>query len=144
MAKKDLFQEPYDESTLVKLSIFENYCSEWFPTFVHNQNSNVYIIDFFAGKGYDSQRTPGSPIRILTQILNYLKYIFKNRIQVNVILNEKDGDNFNSLKSNVERFINQNQDLRRSNFNINVTNNDFEECFTSNYSNLLNNPCLLY
>lgn len=36
MAYKDLHEEPFDDSTIAKLEIFEDYAKAWIPTFVMN------------------------------------------------------------------------------------------------------------
>ena len=68
MPYKDLHEEPFDESTIAKLEMFENYAQEWIPTFVMKSAPKICIFDFFAGTGYDKTRAAGSPIRILNKI----------------------------------------------------------------------------
>ena len=34
MARKDLFRKPFDEGTIDKLEIFEDYFKEWLPVFI--------------------------------------------------------------------------------------------------------------
>lgn len=65
MPIKDLHEKPFDESTIAKLEIFEDYAQAWIPTFVMQNTATICIFDFFAGTGYDKNGVPGSPIRIL-------------------------------------------------------------------------------
>ena len=47
MATKNLHDHPFDEGTLIKLEIFEDYLKEWFPTFVMSHaDSDIWIFDF--------------------------------------------------------------------------------------------------
>ncbi len=65
MAVKDLHDKPFDQGTLTKLEIFENYTQAWIPVFALTKGSQIFIVDFFDGTGYDINGIPGSPIRIL-------------------------------------------------------------------------------
>ena len=65
MSIKNLHDKPFDESTIAKLEIFEDYAQAWIPTFVMQGVSNICIFDFFAETGYDKNGVAGSPIRIL-------------------------------------------------------------------------------
>jgi len=56
MAKKDLFEKPFDDGTISKLEIFEDYFKEWLPVFISRKEiiwNNIQIFDFFAGEGKD-------------------------------------------------------------------------------------------
>lgn len=57
MASKNLHNEPFDESTIAKLEIFEDYAQAWIPTFVMQAKPVICIFDFFAGTGYDKVET---------------------------------------------------------------------------------------
>jgi len=65
MPYKDLHEEPFDQTTIAKLEIFEDYAQAWIPTFVMRGDSIICVFDFFAGTGYDINGVPGTPIRIL-------------------------------------------------------------------------------
>ncbi len=65
MSIKNLHDKPFDESTIAKLEIFEDYAQAWIPTFVMQGIPTICIFDFFAGTGYDKNEIAGSPIRIL-------------------------------------------------------------------------------
>ena len=86
---KDINKMPYDEATLTKLEIFEQYLVAWLPVFIHTPHtSKAMIWDFCAGSGYDSIDTPGSPIRIVKRIDDYRGQIFKNNIHIDILLND--------------------------------------------------------
>ena len=65
---KNLHEKPFDDTTIAKLEIFEDYAQAWIPTFVMAGDPEICIFDFFAGTGYDINGIPGSPIRILKKI----------------------------------------------------------------------------
>lgn len=65
---KNLHEKPFDETTIAKLEIFEDYAQALIPTFVMSGDPDICIFDFFAGTGYDKNGVPGSPIRILKKI----------------------------------------------------------------------------
>lgn len=72
MPAQDLHQRPFEESTVTKLEIFEQYLTAWLPTFLFSRNSQaITICDFFAGPGHDINQTPGSPLRILKALEKY-------------------------------------------------------------------------
>ncbi|MBC7798113.1 MAG: hypothetical protein H7Z37_14675, partial [Pyrinomonadaceae bacterium] len=77
MAQKDLHEKPFDDSTIVKLEMFEDYAQEWIPTFVMQNTSTICIFDFFAGTGYDKNGIAGSAIRILEKIKEQVISIFQ-------------------------------------------------------------------
>ena len=65
MPTRNLHDRPFDEGTIVKLDIFEDYLKEWLPTFVMSHaDGDIWIFDFFAGTGRDVVGAAGSPIRI--------------------------------------------------------------------------------
>lgn len=88
MPAKDLHDDPFDETTIAKLEIFEDYAEAWLPTFVLNKAPVLCIVDFFAGTGYDKKGVEGSPIRILKKIKQFLEWIFKNDTKIKVYFNE--------------------------------------------------------
>ena len=88
MAYKDLHDEPFDEGTIFKLELFEDYAQAWIPTFVMSSYKEIWIFDFFAGTGYDLNNVPGSSIRILKQLTNQVGNIFQKEKKINVCFNE--------------------------------------------------------
>lgn len=74
MSSAGFHEKPYDAGTLTKLKIFELYVQAWIPVFVSRPEPpfcELHIFDLFCGPGTDSDGTPGSPLRILNQILSY-------------------------------------------------------------------------
>ena len=80
---RDLFRKPFDDGTVDKLQIFEDYFKEWLPVFIVRKEilwNEIQIFDLFAGEGMDVNGVLGSPIRIL-KVLNEFNDLFKrNRI----------------------------------------------------------------
>lgn len=148
MAAKDLHDHPFDEGTITKLEIFEDYLKEWLPTFVMSRaDSDIWIFDFFAGPGRDITGTAGSPIRTLQQIKAQFGNIFQKRCKVHVCLNEYDSAKFNTLKQCCEKFINDNSELKRL-YNkylfLIFHNDDFAELFPNYYRIIYSNPSLIF
>lgn len=59
MARKDLHDKPFDQTTIAKLEIFQDYAQAWLPTFVMKGADTICIFDFFAGTGYDKNGIEG-------------------------------------------------------------------------------------
>ena len=65
---KNINKDPFDEATQLKLEIFRECFREWLPVFIHNPTiEKIYIYDFFAGSGTDSEGNPGSPLILLNE-----------------------------------------------------------------------------
>ncbi len=79
MPYKDLHESPFDETTIAKLEIFEDYAQAWIPTFVMSGVDTICIYDFFAGTGYDKNGVEGSPIRLLNKIKEQIGNIFQKK-----------------------------------------------------------------
>lgn len=130
----DLHSKPFDEGTKIKLSIFKNYLNEWAPVFFEPKIvrwNRINIFDFFAGPGYDSTNFEGSPVIILNKIRRYFKQINNKKLEVNVILNEKDEKKYNNL-------IKICDDFKSLPINIITRNLKFSEAFLE-FKNLMNN-----
>ena len=141
MPIKDIFDNPFDEGTLVKLEIFEKYFEEWLPTFIMGQYSRpIQVFDLFAGSGYDKNSAAGSPIRILKVINKYRGNLAKKSKKVYLFLNDSDKDKINQLKENVDAKINELS--LKSLVNINFSSYHFRECLEL-YKKELNNGCNL-
>lgn len=140
---KDIHAKPFDEGTLVKLELFEEYAKEWIPTFVMSHYKEIWIFDFFAGTGYDKVGIAGSPIRILKQIKNQIGNIFQKRIKINVCFNEYDLDKYNELVDSCKKYLDDNQDVRRA-ISVHYRNCDFAELFPKCYKTICDYPSLVY
>ncbi len=128
MPYKDLHDEPFDESTIAKLEIFEDYAQAWIPTFVMQGVSNICIFDFFAGTGYDKNGVAGSPIRILKKIKEQVIPIFQKKVKVIVYLNEFKRKKFELLQKGCADYLEENDILKRA-VEIKFFNKDFENLF---------------
>jgi three-Cys-motif partner protein len=114
MAYKDLHGEPFDETTITKLEIFEDYAEAWIPTFVMQPAFNeIHVFDFFAGPGYDKNGVPGSPIRLLNKINTFLGQFLNTKTKIVLHLNEFEPNKVNQekfelLKKNCDEFLTAN------------------------------------
>jgi three-Cys-motif partner protein len=148
MAIKDLHETPFDETTISKLEIFEDYAQAWIPTFVMQGISTICIFDFFAGTGYDKEGVPGSPIRILKKIKEQIGHIFQKKVKVILYLNEfepgkKDQTKFQLLQKACLEFLEKNKDVNRA-IEIKFSNKDFEEIFPDLLPLIKQFPSLVY
>ncbi|MCQ2305079.1 MAG: three-Cys-motif partner protein TcmP [Bacteroidales bacterium] len=145
----DLHRKPFDEGTITKLEIFENYASEWLPTFIMSYtNSDLWIFDFFAGTGYDSTGVAGSSIRILQQVDKQVGNIFSQNIRINLCFNEYDKDKFALLQNSCNEFVEKNNGLKRlqdsQHLVLKYRNCDFADLFPKTISTIQKCPSLLY
>ena len=148
MPYKDLHEEPFDEGTIAKLEIFENYAQAWIPTFVMQKIPTICIFDFFAGNGYDKNGIPGSSIRILEKIKGHIGYIFQNKVRIKVYVNEFEPQKsiqkkFELLKAACSEFLERNKNVDAA-IEINYSNKDFEVLFPELISEIRQYPSLVY
>lgn len=144
MASKNLHADPFNESTIAKLEIFEDYAQAWIPTFVFQKGvQTICIFDFFAGPGYDKNGIAGSPIRILKKISEQLRRILQKNVKVQVYLNEFEPNKFKFLKKACEDFLASNDDLKIA-IQINFFNEDFEKLFSKLLPKIKEFPALVY
>jgi len=145
MANKDLHDEPFDEGTLVKLEIFEDYLQAWLPTFI--MQANLYpvicVFDFFAGTGYDKNGIAGSPIRFLNKLNEQLNIIIENKIKIRLILNEFNLIKFNQLKNACQELLFNNSNLNKA-IEVSYYNEDFDSIFPKLKSSINQYPSLVY
>lgn len=140
----DHHRQPYDEGTLCKLKLFEKYAEAWIPTFVMSKCSDIYIYDFFAGTGKDSNGVPGSAIRLLYQIKSQAGNIFKTKTKIHLVLNELDAVKYATLKSHCEAYIVENPILQRLPFDIEYCNEDVASLFQKKINQMRKYPALVY
>src|SRR5258705_6688771 len=101
---KDLFRKPFDDGTIDKLEIFEDYFKEWLPVFIVRQEiiwDEIQIFDLFAGEGTDVNGIFGSPMRILSILNEDKEIISQNKVRIRVIINEYEKDKFELLSQNL-------------------------------------------
>ncbi len=143
MPIKNLHDEPFDESTIAKLEIFEDYAQAWIPTFVMQGISTMCIFDFFAGTGYDVNNIAGSPICILQKIKEQVIPIFQKKVKVIVYLNEFDSKKFESLKQACADYLKENDHVGRA-VEIKYYNENFEDLFPKLLPEIKEFPSLVY
>ena len=144
MPVKDLHSAKFDEGTLVKLELFQDYLEEWLPVFIHSQHrSPINIIDFFAGSGTDSEGTAGSPILIFDTIEKHINTIIDKNLCINVILNDYDKTKFKRLKIAVNDRLEANQLLKKA-INVYFYNEDFGKLFFELSPSLKNESNLIF
>lgn len=148
MSAKDLHDDPFDEGTIAKLEIFEDYAQAWIPTFVMQKISQICIYDLFAGTGYDINGISGSPIRILEKIKEQAGYIFQNKVKIKLYLNEfqpyrVSQVKYELLKKACSEYFDKNKNLTHI-VEIKYFNEDFEELFPKLIAEIRNHPSLVY
>jgi three-Cys-motif partner protein len=147
---KDINKDKFPEETKLKLEIFAECFREWFPVFVHNQFiQKVFIYDFFAGSGKDTEGTFGSPLILLNEAkgenYKYCNSVRKNNKQIIFAFNEKMRRKEKELENNVCNFIEkcktENCQLEQCVYNYNNFRQDeFKDVFqNSNFQNVLKN-----
>lgn len=133
MSKKDLFRNPFDEGTIDKLEIFNDYFKEWLPVFISKPDpiwKKIQIFDLFAGEGKDINEVYGSPIRILDVLNSNRNYIVKSKVKINVIFNEYEKSKFDLLVENV------NSIAERDLYEVSLYNDDFSKVFYRYYESM--------
>ena len=129
MAHIDHHVKPYDEGTLNKLEIFERYVQTWLPTFIMQKHiTEVNIVDFFSGLGYDKEGKKGSPIRTLDKIDSFFGNLIQNNTIINLYLNEFDTSKFEALQLNCNEYLENHKRLKQF-VKIYYSNKDFNEIY---------------
>lgn len=142
MTHIDHHTKPYDEGTINKLEIFEKYVESWLPTFIMQSSiSEINIVDFFAGLGYDSNNIPGSPIRILQTIDKFFGKLMKYNTIINLYLNEFKTDKFKNLQKNCNAYLEENSRSKRF-VRIQYFNKDFNAIYKEIIIKTRNKPNL--
>jgi three-Cys-motif partner protein len=139
----DHHSKPFDEGTLAKLEIFEDYAQAWIPTFVMQGYEEIYIFDFFAGPGRDINGVDGSPIRILKRVREQINYIFQKNVKLTLFLNEFDKQKFKALQSSCSGYLEQYEEVDRA-ISIKYFNRDFCELFDELLPFIEAYPSLVY
>ncbi len=148
MPYKDLHESPFDETTIAKLEIFEDYAQAWIPTFVMSGVDTIRIYDFFAGTGYDKNGVEGSPIRLLNKIKEQIGNIFQKKVKIKVFLNEwehnkKEQHKFQLLQKACDEYLEKNSDMKQA-IELNLFNEDFEILFPKLLPVIKQYPSLIY
>lgn len=95
--KKAFHDQPFSDSTMVKLEIFRRYVRAWLPVFLTKQKtqySRVNIFDFFSGPGRDKLGVAGSPLIVQEEIKAYcqVRGHMKADIPVRMVFNDINAD----------------------------------------------------
>lgn len=149
MGTKNLHLEPFDNGTITKLEIFQDYAQAWIPTFVMQSHlPEIHIFDFFAGPGYDSVGVSGSPIRILDKINEQLGNILSSKTKIVLHFNEFEPDRvrqnkFELLEQNCKDYIVNNPKFKYF-LTINLYNEDAGSLFFKLLPRIKEFPSLVY
>jgi len=152
MGAKDLHKDAFDERTIFKLEMFEDYAETWLPTFIMSSAPTICIFDFFAGPGYDIDGVPGSPIRILQKIKQVVGHVFQRRVKIKVFFNtwetKKTQPKFKKLQQACNEFLSTNHEVNRlieSGFlELNLSNEETETIFPKLLPQIKSYPSLVY
>lgn len=123
----DFHTKPFDDGTLTKLLIFEEYIKEWLPVFLKKKKiiwKNINIFDFFAGPGLDKNGVKGSPLLILEYVSKFQKEIQSKGLNVNIYFNEFKTNKLNKLKNNIKQL-----DYDVNSVSLNFSKNNFINAF---------------
>lgn len=122
----DLHKKPFDEGTIVKLSLYKNYLQEWLPVFLrrNSQFRCINIFDFFCGPGKDEQGQKGSPLITLEILDQYIEHLKKYNVTVSLFFNDKRKRKILKLKEYISRIYPSD-----SPFKITISSEDFESVF---------------
>jgi three-Cys-motif partner protein len=148
MSAKDLHDEPFDERTIAKLEIFEDYAQAWIPTFVMQASPIICIFDFFAGTGYDKNGVAGSPIRILEKIREQIGNIYQKQVKIKFYINEfepnkKEQLKFEQLKTACLAYLDRYKNVKNA-IEVFYLNENFETLFPKLVPEIKKFPSLVY
>jgi three-Cys-motif partner protein len=149
MPYKDLHSEPFDETTITKLQIFEDYAEAWIPTFVMQPGiDEIHVFDFFSGPGFDKNDVAGSPIRLLNKINSYLGIFLSQKTKIVLHLNEYEPnkgnqEKFDLLKKNCDELLLANPKFKYF-VTVNYYNEDAEILFFKLLPKIKKYPSLVY
>lgn len=141
MSGKNLFRKPFDEGTIAKLKIFEDYFKEWLPVFISKSNpfwKEVQIFDLFAGEGKDVNGMHGSPMRLLKILNENRTLIQKSNVKIKVILNEFEKEKYNTLLPTLKEIAEE--DL----YKVITYNDDFFVVFDNYYNSMTQTANFLF
>jgi three-Cys-motif partner protein len=147
---KDINKDRFPAGTKLKLEIFAECFREWFPVFIHNPYiKEIYIYDFFAGSGKDTEGTLGSPLILLNEAkgenCKYCIQVKEKEKQICFAFNEKEKAKQELLVENVKGFMSdcliQNCNSEKCIYNYaNFRQMEFKDIFQNNhFQSVLNN-----
>lgn len=130
---RNLFRKPFDDGTIDKLQIFEDYFKEWLPVFIARKDiiwKEIQIFDLFAGEGTDVNGTYGSPMRIVKVLNENKAQIYQSKVKIKLIVNEFDQEKFKLLTQNLNSIID------KSICELLTYNKDFIEVFNAHFDSM--------
>jgi three-Cys-motif partner protein len=140
----NLHDKPFDETTLTKLQLFEDYAQAWLPTFLMQTHlTEIHIFDFFAGTGYDLEGKAGSPIRIIEKIIEQRGLIFRKQTDIVFHINEFDKSKFELLIESCNKRLAEESGIERF-VKLKFYNEDFGILFPKLFSLIEKFPSLVY
>lgn len=139
----DIHKKPFDEGTLAKLEIFEDYAEAWLPTFIMSGVSKITVFDLFAGQGHDTTGVSGSAIRTLVQIKRHSENIRTHGTKIALYLNEFVGRKLALLEKACQDFLSANPEVA-SVVKIHYSSEDFEVVFARLIPIIGGVPSLVY
>ena len=145
----DHHKKPFDEGTIAKLEIFEDYAQAWIPVFLMMKDvKEIAIFDFFSGVGYDIDGVAGSPIRLLSKIKEQIGLIFQTKTKIHLHLNEFEPNKisqpkFEKLRESCLEYLINNKDVGRA-IEIHYHNKDAEQLFYELLPIIKKVPSLIY
>jgi three-Cys-motif partner protein len=141
MAGRNLFRKSFDEGTIAKLKIFEDYFKEWLPVFISKPNpiwKQVQIFDLFAGEGKDVNGIYGSPLRLLKILNDNRELIERSKVRIRVVINEFEKDKYTSLVSSL------NEVAQNDLYELITYNEDFTSVFEKYYESMWQSANFLF
>ena len=147
---KDINKDRFPVETKLKLEIFAECFREWFPVFINNPyTKEVFIYDFFAGSGKDSDGTLGSPLILLNEAkgdnCKFCTQVKSNSKKIYFAFNEKEKAKQELLIENIKEFMSNclTQNCKADKCVYNYTNfkqEEFKDIFqNNNFQSVLNN-----
>jgi three-Cys-motif partner protein len=130
---RNLFRKAFDDGTIDKLQIFEDYFKEWLPVFISRQEiiwHEIQIFDFFAGEGTDINGVFGSPMRILSVLNDNKELILKSKVKIRIVTNEFDKEKNELLIQNLNSIADE------SLYTLEICNDDFIKVFNQYYDSM--------
>ncbi len=144
---KNINKKPFDEATKLKLEIFGECFREWLPVFIHNPAvDKIYIYDFFAGSGTDSDGSLGSPLILLNEAkgenCKVCNSVGNKQIvfAFNELLDDKNKELEESINKYIDKCIKDNCNKSDCHYKRHVGKFEFKEAFNGEkFKLILNN-----
>ena len=130
----EIEDKPFDDSTKLKLEIFGDCFEEWLPVFIHNNLiQEIYVYDFFSGKGKDCDGYHGSPLVLIEKSKGKdRKYCSIANKKIVFTFNDVQKKKADQLKNNIDNYIKEccrANNCRECSYQYEVENNDFKKLF---------------